>query len=76
MAKNCGSGGGDGEEQMRRRVALHLQRPAMAMAMAGSGGLGMQTCSSAASEETNQLVPVPPAFQSKALIKSRKQVRD
>ncbi len=71
MAKNCGSGGGDGEEQMRRRVALHLQRPAMAMA---GSSLGMQTCS-AASEETN-LVPVPPAFQSKALIKSRKQVRD
>jgi len=66
---NCRAGDG---EQMRRRIAMHLQRPAVAM------GLGMQRCSSASEERelTKVLVPVPPEFQSQALIKSRQQVRD
>lgn len=66
------------EDRMQRRALSGMRQMVDSVAGAARqyGSLGRQNCAGTEQREERSLVPVPKEFQSKALISSRKQVRN
>lgn len=66
------------EDRMQRRALIGMGRMVDSVAGAARqyGSVGRQNCAGIEQREERVLVPVPKEFQSKALISSRKQVRN
>ena len=66
------------EDRMQRRALSGMRQMVDPVAGAARqyGSLGRQNCAGTEQREERGLVPVPKEFQSKALISSRKQVRN